>query len=173
MQSIHVRVLESHTGQVDQDTLFVDVRDLFPECLVYTKDSPKLTPLVCFLNNECTVGVNCVPTLQHRTSKLLEAFPNVYQIICKFGIEGLTKPEDLHATKPVSRQQKQRQRGVVFYRTGDVKYISFNSYAYDYRMKKRGTLYRVDPAQLDWYRAGAGDGAAPERDPAIINSNEL
>lgn len=104
--------------------LFMKVQDVFPECLFYIKQTPKLTPLICLKeDNVCHVGHNCMETLVKRIKYVFDQQP------CKLLFLYFAYPD-----KPGS------QRAVAFFNNlEDLRYLTFNKSAWE-KIKKEGTV---------------------------------
>lgn len=164
---IIVRIVKSSLE--NNDTLFIDIMDLFPECVVFIKNHTALDTLCClrppgFEGKKeivCTQGNLCMERLHKRICTLFDVFPNISQVFCKFGIEGMTKPD----IPGLTERKLQKQRAVLFTPYDAPRYVTFNGYYYDNTVKYHGDLFRIDESRLDWNL----DKNGIESHPAVIN----
>jgi hypothetical protein len=69
--------------QFQVQTLAAPVRELFPECQLFIKDSPQLNIFSCFLI-DCHVGRGCMDKLVRRVAAVFDYFPGALRLILYF-----------------------------------------------------------------------------------------
>jgi hypothetical protein len=118
--------------EVQDQTIFTKLVDVFPECSVLIKDSPKLHPLFCLKSN-CPRNANCMGKLAHRVKYVFDQWPKAQLLILYFS----------YPDQPGS------QRAGLFWRDmREPRYITMNRTAW-VKLKKMGTIYKWQmPAEL-------------------------
>ena len=111
-----------------EKTMFIKMKDIYPECFLYINKSPQLYPFICLKNNDCHVGMNCMLTLANRVKYIFDQFKGVGLLFLYFS----------YPDRPGS------QRAGVFWRDFDKKepkYMTFNRAAWE-RIKLQGDIYK-------------------------------
>jgi hypothetical protein len=110
--------------EVKQQTLFVKLKDVYPECEFLISDQEQLHPFICFTSH-CHRNANCMEKLAGRVKYIFDGFPHAQLLLLYFS----------YRDKPAS------QRAGVFWRDlREPKYIVFNRTAWE-KMKQIGTVY--------------------------------
>lgn len=115
--------VESVTGR---NTVFMKLKDLFPECELLIRTSPQLFPLRCLFDDGCHRGQGCMDKLAHRVKFVFDTFPTADLLMLYFR----------HHDRP------QSHRAGVFWRSMEApQYVTFNRATWE-RMKQVGQVYR-------------------------------
>jgi hypothetical protein len=65
-------------------TMFIPLRQVYPECWYHIKDHPQMYPLKCFTTDSCPVGSNCGEVLVKRIHYLFEEIVPKVEIIIAY-----------------------------------------------------------------------------------------
>lgn len=110
-------------------TMFIKMKDVYPECEFYIRSNPKLHPFICLKeDNSCHVGMNCMMILAKRVNYIFEQFSDVHLLFLYFS----------YPDKPGS------QRAAAFWRPEfdrDPKYLTFNRSAWE-NIKSKGMIFK-------------------------------
>lgn len=119
--------------EVQGKTLFIKLKDLYPECEFLIEDQPQLYPLRCLVDH-CPRNANCMEKLAKRVKYIFDAFKDAQLLLLYFR----------YRDKPDSH------RAGVFWRDMDIppRFITFNRTAWD-KCKELGTVYEWQlPSEL-------------------------
>lgn len=124
-------------------TAFFKLKDIYPECFLYRKETPQVEPMLCVQNDGCPVNKNCMHTVAKRLHALFEeVLPDVEMIILyykKRNIMGIG--------------------GTVFWRDFiEPRNITINPYSW-VNVKTRGIVYEFSPGPTFYL---TGRAAPPE-----------
>jgi hypothetical protein len=112
----------SVTGHV---TVFVKLKDLYPECEFLIQGAVQLFPLRCLADDGCHRNQNCMEVLAKRTKYVFDTFPDADLLILYFRYQD----------RPTS------QRGGVFWRDmRSPRYFTLNKSGWE-KFKKVGKIY--------------------------------
>lgn len=118
-----------------QASVFMKLKDLYPECEFLIKGADQLYPLFCLRNNVCPRNANCMEKLAKRVKYVFDTFPDSEILYLYFRY-----PDRPHS-----------QRAGVFCRDLSnpefPKYVTFNRSQW-VKMKEIGTVYKWDLPRL-------------------------
>lgn len=107
-----------------RSTLFVKLRDLYPECFHLIGDEPKLFPMRCYVDH-CPRNARCQDKLVQRTKFMFDAFPRADLLQLYFSY----------------RDRPGSQRAALFWRDmREPRYITFNRTSWE-KMKEVGVVF--------------------------------
>ena len=69
--------------EVNKQTLFAKLLEVYPECEFLIRDEEKLYPLIC-LQSSCPRAQNCMEKLAKRVNAMFEAFPQAKLLVLYF-----------------------------------------------------------------------------------------
>jgi hypothetical protein len=120
-------------------TAFFRLKDIYPECILYSEQSPQIEPLVCLQEeNSCHVGNNCMEVLAKRLHVLFEE-------VC------LTS--DMIMLYFKKRNVGGLGAGVFDREFQNPQIITMNPHGWNL-VKNRGNIYQFDPSQ-DFFLSGS------------------
>ena len=116
--ALRIRSLKGH------DTLFLKLRDLFPECAFQIEDAPQLFPLRCLVDH-CPRNMRCMDRLVARLKFVFDTWPETELVMLYFSWQD----------RPGS------QRAGLFWRDmREPRCITFNRTSWE-MLKRQGTVY--------------------------------
>lgn len=113
-------------GQSGSATLFMKLKDVYPECEFLISDLPQVFPLFCLRREGCTRNQNCMDKLVARTRYVFDTFPDAQTVLLYFRY----------------RDRPDSHRAGVFWRDmREPRLITFNRAAWE-KCKQVGTVYQ-------------------------------
>ena len=110
--------------EVQKKTLFIKLKDVYPECAVLIEGESRLHPLIC-LKSSCPKNANCMEKLAKRVKYTFEQWPESEVLLLYFTYKD--RPESL--------------RGGIFYPDmREPRLITFNKHSWDL-LKRKGKVY--------------------------------
>jgi hypothetical protein len=110
--------------EVQKKTLFIKLKDLFPECEFQIKDVEQLYPLFC-LSGPCHRNANCMGKLAVRVNYVFEKWPEADLLMLYFSY----------------RDRPGSQRAGIFWRDmREPRYITMNRTGWE-KFKTMGVIY--------------------------------
>jgi hypothetical protein len=116
----------THSG-----TVFMPMRDLYPECLAIIENEPELYPLKCMASS-CPRNSNCAERLAHRVNFFFEEVATNEKILLTY-FKHLDRPNSVRA-------------GVFHRDMREPRVILCNYFAFK-KFSKEGTVYSWDPPE--------------------------
>lgn len=111
--------------EVNKKTLFIKMKEVFPECEFLIRGEPQLYPFICLRTEQCHRGLSCMPRLEPRIRYIFDQFSFAELLVLYFRYQD----------KPKS------QRAGLFWKDGrEPRCITMNPYAWE-KFKTIGTTY--------------------------------
>jgi hypothetical protein len=110
--------------EIQKKTLFMKMKDVYPECEYLIADQPQLFPFRC-LRDSCPRNANCMGKLAVRVKYIFDTFKEAELVVLYFKY----------------RDRPQSQRAGIFWKDmREPRYITMNLYSWA-KLKELGTVY--------------------------------
>lgn len=118
--------------EVNNKSLFIKMKEVYPECEFLIEDESKLFPFICLIS-DCHRNANCMEKLANRVKYIFDQFESAELLVLYFRYRDFPK----------------RHRAGVFWRDmREPRYIVMNPYSWE-RLKMRGIIYEWElPSSL-------------------------
>lgn len=130
---------------INEKTVFIPLRYIYPECSVLISTSPQLHPLFCLSHDQCPANNNCMDTLVRRVNYFFtEVAPKAQLMVAYFS----------HADRPESLRA-----GLFFRDLSEPRLIVANRSAFQ-KFQTEGKHFTWIPP-VDYYNISAPTGIIP------------